>query len=161
MQTLEAFHTITPQLVVRGAAQAIAFYQKVFGTQELLRNLAPDGTSIMHAELLCGDSRFFILDEFPEHGNLSPQTLQGSPITLHLYVPNVDEIFERALDAGAQVVLPVANTFWGERYGILLDPFGHRWSVSTRLEDLSLTELQERAQSYVAEQSEQEESHGQ
>lgn len=161
MQTFEAFHTITPQLVVRGAAQAIAFYQKALGAQELLRNLAPDGTSIMHAELLCGDSRFFVLDEFPEHDNLSPQTLHGSPVTLHLYVPNIDEVFERALDAGAQEVLPVANTFWGERYGIFLDPFGHRWSVSTRLEDLSPTELQERAQSYAAEQSEQEESHGQ
>lgn len=161
MQPFEAFHTITPQLVVRGASQAIAFYQKVFGTQELLRNLAPDGTSIMHAELLCGDSRFFILDEFPEHGNLSPQTLHGSPITLHLYVPNVDELFARALGAGAQEVLPVENTFWGERYGIFLDPFGHRWSVSTRLEDLSPTELQERAQRYAVEQSEQEESHGQ
>lgn len=161
MQPFEAFHTITPQLVVRGASQAIAFYQKVFGTQELLRNLAPDGTSIMHAELLCGDSRFFILDEFPEHGNLSPQTLHGSPITLHLYVPNVDELFARALGAGAQEVLPVENTFWGERYGIFLDPFGHRWSISTRLEDLSPTELQERAQRYAVEQSEQEESHGQ
>lgn len=160
MQPLEAFSTITPQLVVRGAAQAIAFYQKALGAQELLRHLAPDGTTIMHAELLCGDSRFFVLDEFPEHDTLSPQTLHGSPVTLHLYVPNVDELFERALGAGAQTVLPVANTFWGERYGIFLDPFGHRWSVSTRLEDLSPTELQERAQSYAALQSEQEESHG-
>lgn len=161
MQTFEAFHTITPQLTVRGAAQAISFYQKVLGAQELLRNLAPDGTSIMHAELLCGDSRFFVQDEFPEHGSLSPQALQGSPVTLHLYVPNVDEVFDRALGAGAQAVLPVAKTFWGERYGIFLDPFGHRWSVSTRLEDLSPTELQDRAEIYAAEQSEEEESHDQ
>jgi PhnB protein len=161
VQPFDAFHTITPQLVVCGAAQAIAFYEKVLGAQELLQNRAPDGTSIMHAELLCGDSRFFVLDEFPEHGNLSPQTLHGSPVTLHLSVPNVDELFERALLAGAKVLLPVADTFWGERYGIFLDPFGHRWSVSTRLEDLAPTELQERAQSYAAERREQEESHGQ
>ncbi len=148
MQTFDEFHTITPQLVVRGAADAISFYQKVFGAKELLRNLAPDGTSIMHAELLCGDSRFFVNDEFPEHGTLSPQSLNGSPVTLHIYVSNVDEVFERALSAGAKTVLPVENMFWGERYGIFNDPFGHRWSVSTRIEDLSPTENQERAAAY-------------
>jgi PhnB protein len=161
MQAFEVFPAITPQLVVRGAAQAIAFYQKIFGTQELLRNLAPDGTSIMHAELLYRDSRFFVHDEFPEHGSFSPQTLHGSPVTLHIYVPNIDEIFEHALALGAQAVLPVANTFWGERYGIFLDPFGHHWSVSTRLEDLSPTELQERAEIYVAEERELGSSHDQ
>ena len=148
MQTFDEFHTITPQLIVRGAADAITFYQQVFGAQELLRNLAPDNTSIMHAELLCGDSRFFVNDEFPEHGTLSPQSLNGCPVTLHIYVPNVDEVFERALSAGAKTVLPIADMFWGERYGIFNDPFGHRWSVSTRLEDLSPTENQERAAAY-------------
>lgn len=152
MQAFDAFHTITPQLVVRGAAQAIIFYQQVFGAQEQLRNLAPDGSTIMHAELLCGDSRFFVHDEFPEQGLLSPQTLQGASVTLHVYVAHVDEIFARALAAGAQTVLPVADMFWGERYGIFTDPFGHRWSVSTRLEDLSPMETQERAEQYANDQ---------
>lgn len=155
MQSLDVFHTITPQLVVHGAAQAIAFYQQVFDAQELLRNLAPDGTSIMHAELLIGNSRLFLNDEFLEEGNLSPLRLHGSPVTLHIYVPNIDEVFARALAAGAQTVLPVANMFWGERYGIFTDPFGHRWSVSTQLEDLSPTETQERAAAYVVSQQEQ------
>ena len=155
MHTLDAFHTITPQLVVRGAAQAILFYQHVFGAQESLRNLAPDGTSIMHAELFCGDSRFFVHDEFAEQGLLSPQSLRGTSVTLHVYVPNVDEVCERALAAGAHTVVPVADVFWGERYGIFTDPFGHRWSVSTRLEDLSPMETHERAVQYANEQREQ------
>lgn len=155
MQIFDAFHTLTPQLVIRGAAQAISFYQQVFGAQEQLRNLAPDGISIMHAELLCGDSRFFVHDEFPDQGLLSPQTLHGASVTLHVYVSNVDEIFERALAAGAQTILPVADVFWGERYGIFTDPFGHRWSVSMRLEDLSPMEIQERAVQYANEQREQ------
>lgn len=104
----------------------------------------------MHAELLCGDSRFFVHDEFPEHGALSPQRLGGSPVTLHLYVQNVDEVFERAVAAGAEVVMPVSNMFWGERYGAFKDPFGHHWSVSTRLEDLSPSENQERAAAQAA-----------
>lgn len=155
MPTFDAFHTITPQLIVRGAAQAILFYQQVFGAQECMRNLAPDGASIMHAELLCGDSRFFVHDEFADQGLLSPQSLQGTSVTLHLYVPNVDEVFEHALAAGAQISLPLADVFWGERYGIFTDPFGHRWSVSTRLEDLSPMETHERAAQYVHEQREQ------
>lgn len=145
MRTFDEFHTITPQLTVRGAAQAIAFYEQAFGAHELLHNFAADGSSIMHAELLCGDSRFFVHDEFPEQGALSPLSLGGSPVTFHLYVEQVDEVFERAVAAGAEVVTPVTNMFWGERYGCLKDPFGHYWSISTRLEDLSPTELQERA----------------
>jgi PhnB protein len=155
MQPFDAFHTITPQLVVQGAAQAILFYQHVFGAQEHLRNLAPDGISIMHAELLCGDSPFFVHDEFPDQGLLSPRSLHGASVTLHVYVPNVDEVFERALAAGAHPVVPVADVFWGERYGIFTDPFGHRWSVSTRLEDLSPMETHERAVQYANEQHEQ------
>jgi PhnB protein len=143
----EDFHTITPQLVVKGVAEAIAWYTRAFGANELLRNTAPDGTSIMHAELLLGDSRFFVVDEFP--GSTSPGTLGGSPVTLHLYVHDVDMLFQRALDAGANVVLAVADQFWGDRYGILIDPFGHRWSIASRIEDLSPRALHERAGSWA------------
>jgi PhnB protein len=149
----EDFHTITPQLVVKGVAEAIAWYTKAFGTNELLRNTAPDGTSIMHSELLLGDSRFFVVDEFP--GPMaSPGTLGGSPVTLHLYVHDVDALFTRAVDAGANVLMPVADQFWGDRYGMLVDPFGHRWSIASRIEDLSPKALQERAGSWVKAQKE-------
>jgi len=103
----ESFDTITPHLVVKGVAEAIAWYTKALGAHELFRNAAPDGTSIMHSELLLGDSRFFVVDEFPG-GTVSPTTLGGTPITLHLYVEDVDGLFQRAVDAGAQVLMPVA-----------------------------------------------------
>jgi len=140
----EDFHTMTPHLVVRGVAQAVEFYQKAFGAAELYRTMAPDGVSVMHSELLLGDSRFFVNDEFPDYGVLSPQALNGSPVTLHLYVEDVDAAFGRALDAGAELLMPVADQFWGDRYGMLKDPFGHRWSIASRLEDLSPAELKER-----------------
>ena len=140
----EDFHTITPQLAVNGVADAIAWYEKALGANELLRNLAPDGVRIMHAELLLGDSRFFVVDEF-DGSMKAPSTLGGSPVTLHLYVRDVDALFDRAVGAGANVVLPVADQFWGDRYGILDDPFGHRWSIASRIEDLSPKRLQERA----------------
>ena len=140
----EDFHTITPQLAVNGVADAIAWYTRALGANELLRNVAPDGVRIMHAELLLGDSRFFVVDEF-DGSMKAPSTLGGSPITLHLYVRNVDALFDRAVGAGAKVVLRVADQFWGDRYGILDDPFGHRWSIASRIEDLSPKRLQERA----------------
>jgi uncharacterized glyoxalase superfamily protein PhnB len=149
----EDFHTITPQLVVKGVADAIAWYARAFGANELLRNTAPDGTSIMHAELLLGDSRFFVVDEFP--GPMaSPATLGGSPVTLHLYVRDVDAVFERAMAAGATALVPVADQFWGDRYGMLIDPFGHRWSIASRIEDLSPKALQDRAASWSQAQKE-------
>ncbi|HEY9227178.1 MAG TPA: VOC family protein [Gemmatimonadaceae bacterium] len=147
----EDFHTITPQLTVKGVADAIAWYTKALGAHELLRNTAPDGVSIMHAELLLGDSRFFVVDEFPESA-MSPATLGGSPITLHLYVNDVDALFDRAVAAGATVLMPVADQFWGDRYGIVTDPFGHRWSIASRIEDLSPKALQNRAAEWAKEQ---------
>jgi PhnB protein len=146
----EDFHTLTPHLVVRGVADAVAFYRKAFGADELLRNFGPDGKTIMHSELLIGDSRFFLNDEYPDFGVKSPLDLGGSPITLHLYVEDVDAVFQQAVDAGAEVLMPVADCFWGDRYGMLRDPFGHRWSVASRLEDLSPADLQERAKSFSA-----------
>jgi uncharacterized glyoxalase superfamily protein PhnB len=144
----EDFHTITPQLVVNGVAEAIDWYTKALGANELVRNLAQDGKSIMHSELLLGDSRFFVVDEFP--GSMaSPASLGGTSITLHLYVRDVDALFGRAVAAGATVLMPVADQFWGDRYGILKDPFGHRWSIASRIEDLSPNALQARAAAWV------------
>jgi len=143
----EDFHTITPHLVVKGVAAAIAWYERALGAHELLRNPAPDPEKIMHAELLLGDSRFFVVDEFP--GGVSPTSLGGTPVTLHLYVEDVDALFQRAVDAGAQVILPVSDQFWGDRYGMLRDPFGHRWSIASRIEDLSPRQLQDRAAQWV------------
>jgi uncharacterized glyoxalase superfamily protein PhnB len=147
----EDFHTITPQIVVKGVAAAIDWYSKALGAHELLRNMAPDGTSIMHAELLLGDSRFFVVDEFPE-SMLSPATLGGTTVTMHLYVRNVDALFNRAVEAGATIVMPVADQFWGDRYGIVRDPFGHRWSMASRIEDLSPQKLQDRARAWARDQ---------
>jgi uncharacterized glyoxalase superfamily protein PhnB len=147
----EDFHTITPHLVVRGVAEAIEWYTRALGAHELLRNMAPDGTSIMHAELLLGDSRFLVADEFPG-ATVSPKSLGGTPVTLHLYVPDVDALFERAVDAGATVIMEVADQFWGDRYGMLTDPFGHRWSIASRIEDLSPRALQDRAASWARDQ---------
>jgi uncharacterized glyoxalase superfamily protein PhnB len=146
----EDFHTITPQLVVIGVAAAIEWYTRALGANELLRNLGPDGVSIMHAELLLGDSRFFVVDEFP-NGTRSPRSLGGTGVTLHLYVEDVDALFARAVAAGAEVVMPVDDQFWGDRYGILADPFGHRWSVASRIEDLSPKMLQARAATWAKE----------
>jgi uncharacterized glyoxalase superfamily protein PhnB len=147
----EDFHTITPQIVVKGVAAAIEWYSKALGAHELLRNTAPDGASIMHAELLLGDSRFFVVDEFSE-SMLSPSTLGGTTVTMHLYVRDVDSLFNRAVEAGATIVMPVADQFWGDRYGILRDPFGHRWSMASRIEDLSPKKLQDRARAWAREQ---------
>jgi PhnB protein len=144
----EDFHTITPQLVVKGVAEAIDWYTKALGANELLRNLAQDGKSIMHSELLLGDSRFFVVDEF-QGSMASPASLGGTSITLHLYVQDVDALFGRAVAAGATVLMPVADQFWGDRYGILKDPFGHRWSIASRIEDLSPNALQARAAAWV------------
>jgi PhnB protein len=150
-QGLDDFHTITPHLVVRDAARAIEFYCKAFGASELYRNLAPDGKSIMHAELMLGDSRFLLHDEFPERNLLSPLSYQGTSVTLHLYVADVDAVFARAIEAGAEILMPVEDCFWGDRYGILRDPFGHRWSVATRLKDLSPRELRQRGDEFKEE----------
>jgi uncharacterized glyoxalase superfamily protein PhnB len=149
-KVLEDFHTITPHLTVHGVGDAAAFYRRAFGAAELFRNLAPDGKAVMHAELMLGDSRFFLHDEFPEHGQLSPLGGKGTGVTLHLYVDDVDDMFQAAVDAGATVVMPVQDCFWGDRYGILVDPFGHRWSIATRIEDLSPRQIQQRATEFNA-----------
>jgi PhnB protein len=141
-------HTITPHLVVRSAAQAIEFYKKAFGAEELCRVPGPDGKSVMHAELKIGDSHVYLCDEFPDWGAKGPQLLGGSPVTIHLYVNDADAAVKRAVAAGAKVTMPLQNMFWGDRYGKLEDPYGHHWSVATHVEDVSPAECAKRMASH-------------
>ena len=142
----DGYHTLTPHLVVKGASQAIEFYKKAFGAEEIGRMPGPDGKSLMHAELQIGDSRLFLVDEFPEMDCRGPQTIGGTPVTIHIYVEDVDTAFSKAVAAGAQVRMPLADMFWGDRYGVLADPFGHAWSLATHKEDLTPEEIATRAQ---------------
>jgi PhnB protein len=142
----EGHHSITPHLVVKGASQAIEFYKQAFGAKEVRRLLGPDGKSIIHAEVKIGDSILFLVDEIPEMNCLGPGSSGGTPVTIHLFVENVDSVFKAALAAGAKERMPVADMFWGDRYGRLVDPFGHEWSLATHQEDLSQEELSKRAQ---------------
>jgi PhnB protein len=141
----DGYHTLTPHLVVKGASQAIEFYKKAFGAEEIGRAPGPDGKSLMHAELKIGDSRLFLVDEFPEMDCRGPQTIGGTPVTIHMYVEDVDAAFNKAVAAGAQVRMPLADMFWGDRYGVLADPFGHAWSLATHKEDLTPEEIATRA----------------
>jgi PhnB protein len=141
----DGYHTLTAALTVRGAAAAIAFYESAFGARELGRYPAPDGERLWHAELQLGDCRLMLTDEFPELGGSGgPLSLGGTPVGLHLYVPDVDALCARAVAAGATLDAPIENTFWGDRYAKLTDPFGHRWSVATHVEDVSAEEQQRR-----------------
>lgn len=140
----EGYHAITPHLVVRDAGAAIDFYKRAFGATERSRVPGPDGKSIMHAELRIGDSALFLMDESPAWGSNSPLSLGNSPVVIHLFVEDVDAAFARATKAGAKVRMPVADQFWGDRYGMVTDPFGHYWSIATHVEDLSPQELADR-----------------
>jgi PhnB protein len=147
----DGFHTLTPHLVVKGASQAIEFYKKAFGAEEISRAAGPDGKSLMHADLRIGDSRLFLVDEFPEMDCRGPQSIGGTPVTIHMYVEDVDAAFNKAVAAGAQVRMPLADMFWGDRYGVLADPFGHAWSLATHKEDLTPEEIDRRAQAAFCE----------
>ena len=138
----EGMHSVTPHLVCAGAASAIEFYTKAFGAVEAGRLPGPDGR-IMHAAIRIGDSTVMLVDEMPEWGALGPKSLKGSPVTIHLYVDDVDACVARAVQAGAKVTMPVADQFWGDRYGKLEDPFGHHWSVGTHIRDVGREEMQQ------------------
>jgi PhnB protein len=148
----KGFHAITPHLVCRNAKKAIEFYQKAFGAQNLRTHTMPDG-SIMHAELKIGDSIFMLGEEFPDWGVLSPQSLGNSTVVLHIYSEDVDSAFQKAVSAGCTATMPVADQFWGDRYGQILDPFGHRWSIATHKEDLSEEEIEKRGRVAMEEMS--------
>jgi len=141
-------NTITARLSVRGAAKAIEFYQQAFGAQLTFMLKTPDG-KVMHATMELGDSRFQLGDELPGMNAPSPQKLGGSPIVLHICVENVDELWNRAVAAGAKVTMPLADQFWGARYGQVLDPFGFTWSLFSHVEDVSPEELNRRADAFA------------
>jgi uncharacterized glyoxalase superfamily protein PhnB len=136
----EGMRSVTPHLICAGAADAIEFYKKAFGAVELARLPGPQG-KLMHAMIRIGDSAVMLVDEMPQWGALGPKSLKGSPVTIHLYVENVDATVEHAVKAGAKVTMAVADMFWGDRYGKLEDPFGHHWSVGTHVRDVSREEM--------------------
>jgi PhnB protein len=136
----EGYHTLTPFLTVRDAVHAIEFYKQAFGAQERGIAKGPDG-KVMHAELKIGDSIIMLSDEWPEFGALSPLSSGGAGMGLHIYVDGVDAAFDRAVKAGARVDMPVSDQFWGDRYGKLTDPFGHKWSIATHIKDMSEDEM--------------------
>jgi PhnB protein len=140
----DGYHTVTPYLALRDAARAIEFYQKVFGAKEELRIPGPGG-KIGHAEIVIGDSHIMLADEHPERGHLGPQSRGGSTVSIMLYLENVDEVVERAVAAGAKLLMPVADQFYGDRMGGLEDPFGQVWYVATHTEDVSAEEMKRRA----------------
>jgi len=140
----DGYHTIIPYLSIKGAAAAIEFYKKAFGATESMRLAQPDGR-IGHAELQLGDSRIMLADEFPDLDFRSPLSLGGSPVHLHVYVPDVDAVVSRALAAGATLERPVEDQFYGDRTGTVADPYGHVWHVATHTEDVPPDELRRRA----------------
>jgi PhnB protein len=144
----EGFHTLTPSLVVKGGRDAIEFYKNVFGAEVIAIMPGPDGQSVMHGELKIGDSHLFVNDEFPDMGVKSPKSLGGTASSVHVYVPDVDAVFERAVKAGATVRMPVSDMFWGDRYGKLCDPFGHDWAIATRVEELTPEQIKERGEAF-------------
>jgi len=140
----EGYHSVTPYLIIKGAGNAIEFYKKAFGANELFRFPSPDG-KIGHAEIKIGDSPIMLADEYPEMGYKGPQTLGGSPVSLMIYVDDVDTIFNQAVEAGATIKEAVQDKFYGDRLGTVTDPFGHIWHLSTHKEDVSLEEMERRA----------------
>ena len=139
----EGYHTLTPYLIVSGAAKALDYYKQAFRAEERMRMPGPDG-KIMHAEIQIGDSVVMLADEFPQMGAKSPQTIGGTPVGICLYVEDVDVLFNQAIAGGGKVERPLQNQFYGDRTGTLIDPFGHKWTIATHVEDVSPEEMQKR-----------------
>lgn len=150
----DGFHTITPALIVNDAAKAIEFYKEALGAEEIMCLKSPDGAMVMHCELKIGNSIIFLSDEYPDMGSRSPKTLGGSPVSLQLYVEDVDASFERAIKAGAETIMPVEDMFWGDRFGMVSDPFGHTWGFSTHIKDLTPEEIAQASNEYFSKMAE-------
>lgn len=145
----ERYHSVTPTLTVRGAANAIEFYKKAFGAQEINRFLGLDGKSIMHAEIKIGDSRIMLNDEQPRMGALSPQSVGGPSSGIFLYVENTDDVFNKAISAGAKSQMAPMDAFWGDRFGSIVDPFGHVWAIATRKKDMTPDEVKQAGEKFM------------
>ena len=148
----EGFHTAAPLLIVEDAAGAIEFYREAFGATEELRLTDPGSGVLLHAEVRIGDSLIMLADENEQWGTRGPQSLGGTPVPIHLYVEDVDALAGRAVAAGAEVLIPIADQFYGDRTGRLRDPFGHEWIVATHIEDVSPDEMQRRAEAFMKQQ---------
>ena len=144
----DGYHSVTPYLIIKGAAAAIDFYKRAFGATELMRMPSPDGR-IGHAEIKIGDSAIMLADEHPQMGYRSPQTLGGSAVSMMVYVDRVDDVFKKAVEMGAKELQPVQDQFYGDRSGTLQDPFGHTWTIATHIEDIPPDEMRRRAEKFV------------
>jgi PhnB protein len=145
----KGYHTVTPSLVVNGAAKALDFYKKALEAEELMRFPGPDG-SIMHAEIRIGDSRIMLGDEMPEQGGRGPKSYGGTAVSFFVYRENVDAAWKRAVEAGGKPIMPLADQFWGDRAGCFEDPFGHRWWLAQHVQDLTPDELKKAAESFFS-----------
>ena len=145
----KGYHTVTPSLVVAGAAKAIDFYKKALGAEEVMRFPGPDG-KIMHAEIRVGDSIIMLSDEMPEHGARGPKAIGGTSVSLFVYGENVDAAWKRAVDAGAKPIMPLADQFWGDRGGSLEDPFGHHWWLAQHIQDLTPEQIRKNADAFMS-----------
>ena len=143
-------HTLIPHLVVKGAAQAIDFYEKAFGAVEVIRMFMPDGKTLMHGQLKIGDSQLMLAEESPQMCSKGPTTLGGTPVIIHMNVADVDAMFSRAVAAGATAKMPPTDMFWGDRYSKVTDPFGHEWSIATHKEDVPPEEMKKRGEAMFA-----------
>jgi PhnB protein len=149
----DSYHSINAYLVVRNAPKAIEFYKKAFGAEERFRMHGPDGKTIMHADLKLGDSVFMLTEESKEMKAQSPESIGGSPVSMYVYVKDVDATFNKAISEGAKVLMPVKDQFYGDRSGYLRDPFGHLWSIATHKKDLSPDELRKAGEAFLEEMS--------
>jgi PhnB protein len=143
------YHSVTPYISVTNANEAIEFYKRAFGAEEIMRMAGPGG-KIMHAEIKVGDSPIMLSDEYPEMGVKAPITAGCTTATLMVYVPDVDASYVKAVEAGAKATMPIQDMFWGDRYGQVTDPYGHRWSLATHVEDVSMEEMERRQQEFFA-----------
>ena len=148
----EGFHSLTPHLVVSDAAKAIDFYKQAFGAEEIMRAPDPSGDRLMHAEMKIGNSMLMLTDTYPEYGGKNPQDLGGSPLTINIYCEDVDAMVEQAAAAGAEVTMPPADMFWGDRYARVTDPFGHEWAMACHIRDVTPEEMAEAAKAAFAEE---------
>lgn len=144
----EGYHSITPSIIVGNGAEALDFYRRAFGAEEVMKLLMPDG-KLGHAEIRIGDSIVMLSDEFPEWESVSPKTLGGSASRLMIYVPDVDAAFKQAIEAGGREIMPLTNQFWGDRMGTIEDPFGHRWHLASHVEDVPPDELAKRMEAFA------------
>jgi len=148
----DGYHSVTPTLTINGASNAIEFYKKAFDAKEIYRFPGPDGKSIMHAEIRIGDSAIMLCDEMPQMGCLSPTSTGGPSGSIYLYVNDADSVFSKAVSAGAKPMMSMMDGFWGDRMGVLTDPFGHRWAVATRKKDMTSEEIQKAGAEFMKNQ---------